>query len=108
MILRKGAYGSFFACRNYPDCKSTRPYYKDTGFSCPKCGKRLVTKMSKSRRTFYASEGYPECDFSCWDIPTEEKCPKCGAMVLKKKNKDSYYCSLGCGWKSEGGAESGN
>ena len=30
MILKKGAYGSFYACRNYPDCKTTKPYYKDT------------------------------------------------------------------------------
>ncbi len=108
MILRKGAYGSFFACRNYPDCKTTKPYYKDTGFACPKCGKRVVTKMSKNRRTFFACEGYPECDFSCWDTLTNEKCPKCGAMVLKKKNKESRYCSMNCGWKSEGGAQNEN
>ena len=102
MVLRKGAYGTFFACRNYPDCKTTKPYHKDTGFKCPLCGKKLVTKTSKSRRTFYSCEDYPNCSFSCWDIPTDETCPKCGAMVLKKKYKNIRYCSKNCGWTSEG------
>ena len=102
MVLRKGAYGTFFACRNYPDCKTTKPYHKDTGFKCPLCGKKLVTKTSKSRRTFYSCEDYPNCSFSCWDIPTDEICPKCGAMVLKKKYKNIRYCSKNCGWTSEG------
>lgn len=106
MILRKGAYGTFFACRNYPDCKTTKPYYKDTGFLCPKCGKKLITKQSRTKRTFYSCEGYPECDFSCWDTPTKDKCPVCGAMVLKKKYKNVRYCSLNCGWKSEDGEKS--
>ena len=65
-------------------------------------GKKLVTKTSKSRRTFYSCEDYPNCSFSCWDIPTDETCPKCGAMVLKKKYKNIRYCSKNCGWTSEG------
>ena len=69
---------------------------------CPLCGKKLVTKTSKSRRTFYSCEDYPNCSFSCWDIPTDETCPKCGAMVLKKKYKNIRYCSKNCGWTSEG------
>ncbi len=105
MILRKSAYGSYFACRNYPECKTTRPFYKETGFNCPKCGKKIVTKQSRSKRTFYSCEDYPNCDFSCWDVPTNEKCPACGAMVLKKKYKNIHCCSLNCGWKSEKGAK---
>ena len=54
MILKKGAYGSFYACRNYPDCKTTKPYYKDTGVACPQCGKRILVKQSRSRKTFYS------------------------------------------------------
>ena len=99
MILKKGAYGSFYACRNYPDCKTTKPYYKDTGVACPQCGKRILVKQSRSRKTFYSCEDYPNCKFSVWDVPQQMKCPKGGGLVLKKKNKEYYYCyDENCGW----------
>ena len=99
MILKKGAYGSFYACRNYPDCKTTKPYYKDTGVACPQCGKRILVKQSRSRKTFYSCEDYPNCKFSVWDVPQQMKCPRCGGLVLKKKNKEHYYCyNEACGW----------
>ena len=99
MTLKKGAYGSFYACRNYPDCKTTKPYYKDTGVACPQCGKRILVKQSRSRKTFYSCEDYPNCKFSVWDVPQQMKCPKCGGLVLKKKNKEYYYCyDENCGW----------
>ena len=99
MILKKGDNGSFYACRNYPDCKTTKPYYKDTGVACPQCGKRILVKQSRSRKTFYSCEDYPNCKFSVWDVPQQMKCPKCGGLVLKKKNKEYYYCyDENCGW----------
>ena len=99
MVLRSGSYGSFYACSKYPECKTTLACIKETGVNCPKCGKRIIVKQGKNRRTFYSCEDYPNCDFSCWDIPQKESCPECGAAVLKKKTKEVFYCSLNCGWK---------
>ena len=101
MLLRKGPHGNFFACRNYPDCKTTIPYRRDSGIACPDCGKRIMIKQTKSRKTYYACEDYPKCNFSSWDLPTERKCPQCGAPALKKKTREVYYCKNNCGW-SEG------
>ncbi len=101
MVLRKGAYGGFFACRNYPECKTTLPIRKDSGVACPDCGKRIMIKQTKNRKTYYCCEAYPECSFSSWDLPTERKCPTCGGVVLKRKNREVYYCKNNCGW-SEG------
>ena len=98
MLLRKGPHGNFFACRNYPDCKTAVPYRRDSGIACPDCGKRIMIKQTKSRKTYYACEDYPTCSFSSWDVPTERKCPQCGAAVLKKKTRESYYCKNSCGW----------
>ncbi|MBE6677882.1 MAG: type I DNA topoisomerase [Ruminococcaceae bacterium] len=98
MYLRKGMYGSFFACEDYPTCKTTMTYRKDIGVPCPKCGKMLVVKQTKSKKTFYSCEDYPKCDFSSWDVPQERKCPSCGGLVLKKKNKEQYECYAKCGW----------
>ncbi len=101
MVLRKGPHGNFFACRNYPECKTAIPYRRDSGVACPECGKRVMIKQTKSRKTYYACEDYPSCGFSSWDIPVERRCPQCGAPVLKKKNREMYYCKNECGW-SEG------
>lgn len=98
MVLRRSAFGYFFACRNYPECKTTMPYYKDTGIACPECGKRILQKQTKNRKTYYSCENYPECQFSVWDIPQERRCPQCGGLVLKKKSKEYYYCR-NCDWK---------
>lgn len=98
MILKRGHYGQFFACRNYPECKTTMPYHRDSGLVCPECGKKLLIKQTKSRKSYYCCEDYPKCSFSSWDIPTDRKCPQCGAPVLKKKNREFYYCKNNCGW----------
>ncbi|MBO4277383.1 MAG: type I DNA topoisomerase [Clostridia bacterium] len=98
MVLRKGQYGQFFACRNYPECKTTVPYRRDSGLVCPECGKRVFIKQTKNRKNYYCCEDYPKCSFSAWDMPTGRKCPKCGAPVLKKKNREYYYCKNNCGW----------
>ena len=98
MVLRKGPHGSFFACRNYPECKTAIPYRRDSGVACPECGKRVMIKQTKSRKTYYACEDYPKCSFSSWDIPTERRCPQCNSPVLKKKNREFYYCKNECGW----------
>lgn len=101
MVLRKGPHGNFFACRNYPECKTAIPYRRDSGMVCPECGKRIMIKQTKSRKNYYCCEDYPECSFSSWDIPTDRRCPQCGAPVLKKKNREVFYCKNNCGW-SEG------
>ncbi len=98
MLLRKGPHGNFFACRNYPECKTAIPYRRDSGIACPDCGKRIMIKQTKSRKTYYACEDYPNCSFSSWDVPTERRCPNCGEPVLKKKTREYYYCKNNCGW----------
>ena len=100
MVLRKGRYGSFFACRSYPNCKTTLPVIKDSGVVCPNCGKRIVIRTSKKKTTYYVCED-SACGFISWDIPQTRRCPQCGDIVLKKKNKDQYYCRGNCGWTEE-------
>lgn len=98
MVVRKGTFGLFFACKNYPECRGTMPYYRDSGILCPECGKRILIKQTKKKKTYYCCEQYPTCSFSSWDIPTGEKCPQCGAPVLRRKGKEALYCKNNCGW----------
>ncbi|MBQ6480222.1 MAG: type I DNA topoisomerase [Anaerolineaceae bacterium] len=87
MVYKMGRYGRFLACPNFPDCRNTKPIlvYLDT--PCPKCGKRLMEKVSKKGRKFYGCENYPECDFISWDKPVISKCPQCGSYMIEKRNK---------------------
>ncbi len=104
MVLRKGKFGDFYACSNYPKCKNTKTIEAKVGISCPKCGADIVKKQTKSKKQFYSCSQYPLCDFSTWDTPTNKKCPKCSDMVLEKKNKVQhyFYCNnKKCDYKEE-------
>ncbi len=92
MVIRRGRYGSFYACAKYPDCKSTKPITKDLNIPCPLCSSKILIKHGRKKSVFYSCEKYPDCKFSTWDIPQEEKCPDCGGILLKKKGKDLVYC----------------
>ena len=99
MVIRRGRYGNFYACANYPECRSTKPINKDLNVPCPLCGSKIVIKHGRKKSVFYSCEKYPNCKFSTWDIPQEEKCPECGGLLLKKKGKDLIYClNEACGF----------
>ncbi|MCR5457505.1 MAG: type I DNA topoisomerase [Clostridiales bacterium] len=93
MVLRTGKYGSFYACTDYPKCKTTKPVPDPIGVPCPKCGRDILKVKSKSGRIFFRCEGYPKCDFASWNKPVDEKCPKCGSILVESKKGDSLYCS---------------
>ena len=102
MLKRKGRYGEFIACSNYPTCKNTKQILHPIGVPCPKCGAALVSKNGKNRSFFYTCEKYPECDFVSWDTPTNEKCPKCGKMLFIKKGRKQKVChEQGCGYAED-------
>lgn len=96
MVVKQGRYGKFLACPGFPDCRNTKPLLVDTGVKCPKCGGSIVERKSHRGRKFYGCKNYPECDYTTWDQPMQEKCPKCGAFMLKhhyKNGRGLTYCS---------------
>ncbi len=106
MVIRSGAYGNFYACSNYPQCKNTLPIKNEIGVKCPRCGGEILARRSKSKTVFYSCENYPKCSFSSWDIPTNEKCPVCSGMLMKKKGKNLLVCSTeGCLFKKDSSNE---
>ena len=91
MVLRKGKFGSFYACSNYPKCKNTKAIDGKVEVACPDCGAEIVRKQTKSKKQFFSCSQYPKCSFSTWDTPTDKKCPTCGGMLLEKSNKAQHY-----------------
>ncbi|MBO5651038.1 MAG: type I DNA topoisomerase, partial [Selenomonas sp.] len=96
MVVKQGRFGKFLACPGFPDCRNTMPLLVDTGVECPKCGGAIVERKSHRGRKFYGCKNYPECDYTTWDQPLQEKCPQCGAFMLKhhyKNGRGLTYCS---------------
>ena len=89
LVVRKGKFGEFTACSNYPECKFIKKEEKKIKeiCDCPKCGQKIVEKKSKRGKVFYGCNNYPKCDFALWDKPTGEKCPNCNSLLVEKKGK---------------------
>lgn len=111
LVIKFGKAGPFLACSGYPECKytsnfarnsegkvemveKTTPQYEKVG-ECPKCGKDLVIKKSRTGSSFIACTGYPDCDYAA-SLPTGVHCPACstGMLVEKssKRGKIFYSC----------------
>ena len=88
MVIKHGRFGKFMACKNYPECKNTKPIVEKIGVKCPKCkdGDIIIRKTKKGRQ-FYGCSNYPECDFVEWKRPTGENCKECGAYMVEKVTK---------------------
>lgn len=86
LTRRKGKYGFFHGCSNYPECKAM---YKDnkgkpvleppkrdvTDHDCPKCGSKLVRHKSKKKKGmyWYGCSSFPKCDFTCFESDGKPK-----------------------------------
>ena len=89
LVIRKGKFGEFTACSNYPTCKYIKKEHKEIKeiVKCPECGGMIIEKTSKRGKVFYGCNNYPKCKVATWDIPTGEKCPACGKLLVEKNGK---------------------
>lgn len=95
MVVKQGRFGKFLACPGFPECRNTKPYLKDTGAFCPRCGGSIVERRTRRGRIFYGCKNYPACDFVTWDVPETEPCKTCGSLVLRhyfKNGRTLRYC----------------
>ncbi|MFL5737155.1 MAG: type I DNA topoisomerase [Actinomycetota bacterium] len=104
LIVKLGRNGKFIGCKNYPECRYTRPVDGEArpepellDEKCPECGKPLTRKFGRYG-PFIGCSGYPDCRY----IKKEEKktgvkCPECGEgeLIVKRtrKGKTFYGCN---------------
>ncbi len=96
MVIKYGRFGKFMACKNYPECKTTKRLVNKVGVKCPKCHKGdIILRKSKKGKAFYGCSDYPECDFISWSKPTGEICETCGSHMIEKitKSETKIICS---------------
>ncbi|MHB0993286.1 MAG: type I DNA topoisomerase [Sulfurovum sp.] len=103
LLLRKGRYGEFVACSNFPKCKYTKNTDgteiegpEETDEKCDKCGGAMVIKDSK-RGKFLACSAYPKCKNAKSLEPAKEltvPCPECGGKLQEREGKRGKF--FGC------------
>jgi DNA topoisomerase-1 len=101
MVLKKGRFGTFFACTGYPDCKTTKPVggsqkKADVPLEekCPQCGNNMVLKSGRFGE-FTACGNYPACKYvkqKTIGVP----CPACteGEVVERRSKRGKTF--FGC------------
>ncbi|HEX2439407.1 MAG TPA: type I DNA topoisomerase [Methylomirabilota bacterium] len=101
LIERRGRFGKFIACSNYPDCKykrnlpgSERAEDQPTDEICPTCGRPMVIKHGRFGK-FIACSGYPECK-TTKPVTLGIGCPECekGQIVERRSRKGRTF--FGC------------
>jgi DNA topoisomerase-1 len=101
LIERRGRFGKFIACSNYPDCRykrnlpgSERAEDQPTDEICPSCGRPMVIKHGRFGK-FIACSGYPECK-TTKPVTLGIACPECekGQLVERRSRKGRTF--FGC------------
>lgn len=91
LVIRKGKYGEFVACGNYPNCKYIKKEQKEVNeiCKCPKCDKGvIVERKTKKGKIFYGCNNYPKCNYALWYKPTGDICKKCGELIVNKNGEN--------------------
>ncbi len=105
MVIKRGRFGTFYACTGYPDCKTTKPLAArgraaepvPIGENCPECGGQLVEKFGRFG-AFIACSNFPECRYTRQKT-LGIKCPQCGQgelaerRVRRGRGRVFYGCS---------------
>ncbi len=108
LIFKRGKYGKFIGCSNYPNCKFIESLDKpaDTGVLCPDCHEgTMVKRKSRFGTFFYSCNRYPDCKYIVNNEPIAQLCPKCKWPIMLKKITKRRGAELACAIKTCGYAE---
>ena len=89
LVIRKGKFGEFVACSNYPECKYIKKEEKKIVevMDCPDCDGKIIERTTRRGKIFYGCNNFPKCKFASWDKPLPENCPECGKYLVEKNGK---------------------
>ena len=94
MVIRKGKYGPFEGCSDYPNCKfikkaqvSDAPKLRDTGVPCPTCEhgtlvERIAASGKNKGNKFLGCSTFPKCKYISPLKVVNEDCPQCGNLLV--------------------------
>lgn len=104
LVIRKGRYGEFVACNNYPECKYIEKEEEEIEYvneKCPECGSELIYKKGRYGR-FIGCSNYPTCKFIKKDerndaeqLKAGDACPQCGHELVEKMGRYGKFIACG-------------
>jgi DNA topoisomerase I len=93
--VKKGKYGRFLRCEEYPTCETTVPY--SINVTCPECKTgKFVEKRSRFGKFFYGCSAYPNCSNALWAKPVASSCVSCGSSVMVERETKKEGKHLQC------------
>ena len=99
LMWRRGRFGAFVACSNYPTCKYIKKKEaKKIGLTCPECNQGEVVERRAGVRSFYGCTSYPECKTTAYHRPIAEPCPDCGRPPSRQGDEEEgkvTFCQRG-------------
>ncbi|TDP27563.1 putative DNA topoisomerase [Idiomarina aquatica] len=112
--LKSGRYGLFVGCSGYPGCDFVAEPDQNSSqqptVACPECQResrdgKLIQKTTRTGRSFYACDKYPQCEFSVNLPPIQATCPLCQYPLLLRKKQhgvERHVCARkSCDYKSD-------
>ena len=83
MEVKRGRFGYFLGCVDYPKCKGISKIWNKTGYKCPSCLESqdrkdkpgdIVEKKSRGRgKPFFACTRWPDCSIILNKLPESEE-----------------------------------
>ena len=101
MVLKKGRFGTFYACSGYPECKTTKPVGGEQKKAdvpldedCPLCKSKLMMRYGRFGE-FTSCSSYPTCKYIKHKT-IGVKCPSCsdGEVVERRSKRGKTF--FGC------------
>jgi DNA topoisomerase-1 len=98
MVLKKGRFGTFYACSGYPDCKTTKRIGQaerkpdvPIDEKCPQCGSQMAIKHGRFGE-FTACSNYPACKYVKQNT-IGVGCPACrqGEIVQRRSRRGKTF-----------------
>ncbi len=99
MIIKRGRFGKFLACSNFPDCKNTKNLGAPTesaepellAETCPDCGAPLQKRRGRFG-PFIGCSKYPDCKYIKKNNGTGVTCPQCGVgEIVSKRGRGRVF-----------------
>jgi len=95
--IRKGKYGAFVACNQYPDCKTTFSLPSNAKLTpskkaCEVCSFPMITAQKRGKRPMDFCLN-PDCKSKDIEEVEEKPCPTCkeGKIILRKSLYGAFY-----------------
>ncbi len=89
LVRKRGRFGAFWACPEYPKCKHTQPMAaekpEEVEGKCPQCGGGLMRRRGRYG-PFTSCANYPECKFILKEVAAVA-CPDCGKPLARRRGK---------------------